>query len=173
MRPSTFKVPPPRAPSSYPKSPSLYRQELWPGSCKRHNPPSPPPSCRPCERSQSSPRPLEEGCTLGGPSLPAQLPREGGTPHGWPAGSGRGQPPVLAGFWGVPSAAPQTLRAQSAPYWSPLLHTPRVQLLRKSGASGPTSTPQCGPPKPALSAPSSPCLGPPLSEPLASHGLAP
>ena len=44
------------------------------------------------------------------------------------------------GSGGVPSAASQTLRAQSVPYWSPLLHMPSVQLLRKSGASGPTST---------------------------------
>ena len=59
-------------------------------------------------------------------------------PGGWgpprmASGVRQGSAPCPGRALGVPSAAPQTLRAQSVPYRIPLL---RVLLLRKSRASG-------------------------------------
>ena len=165
MHPSTFKVPPPRAPGSLPKSRPPYRQELWPGSCKPHHLRHPP--AIPVSTHRAHLTLQRRGACLGGSSLPARLIQEGGAPHGWPAGSGRGQPPVLAGPWGSPQQHHKHFWPRVSPTGSP------SSVSSCSGSPGHQGLVCGGPLKPAPSAPSSPPLGPPLSEPLASHRLAP
>lgn len=101
-----------------------------------------------------------------GPSFPARLP-EGGAPTDGP----QGQAGVSPLFWpgsGASSAAPQNTGPER-PLLEPLLHTPRVQLLSEVQETGPQVHPRVWTPETRPECPSSPRLGPPLSEPPWPH----